>query len=343
MASSKASVKTSAKKTSAKRPSLPKKTTKTPAKKLGSKASATASTKKPSAPTASVKALKLVQKSSAKKTSKKPVFAKGAVKKPTPQRITGPIVVSPFAFAWHDLMTHDVKAARTFYGKVVGWKFGKQRPDYDLLMVGKAAIGGMMTTPPHLREMPPFWSGYIAVNNVDATCKQIAKVGGKIHRTPWDIPGMLRMAVVSDPMGAVFNLFHPLTAAGDDFPEPGVPGTVGWNELMTADVKKATKFYAREFGWTKGQAINLGTETGIYQLMQVSDVDHAGLMKRPSFIPMDHWGFYFWVDGINAAAIRIKKAGGNITHGPMPVPGGQFVVQAQDPQGAHFGLISTRQ
>jgi uncharacterized protein len=48
------------------------------------------------------------------------------------------------------------------------------------------------------------------------------------------------------------------------------------------------------------------------------------------------------VDGINAAAMRIKKAGGKITNGPMPVAGGRFVVQAQDPLGAHFGLISTR-
>ena len=34
------------------------------------------------------------------------------------------------------------------------------------------------------------------------------------------------------------------------------------------------------------------------------------------------------------------KAGGKIANGPMEVPGGQWVVTAQDPQGAFFSLVS---
>jgi predicted enzyme related to lactoylglutathione lyase len=47
---------------------------------------------------------------------------------------------------------------------------------------------------------------------------------------------------------------------------------------------------------------------------------------------------YFRVSDIDAAADRIKAAGGKILSGPMEVPGGSKVVTAADPQGAVFGL-----
>jgi hypothetical protein len=48
----------------------------------------------------------------------------------------------------------------------------------------------------------------------------------------------------------------------------------------------------------------------------------------------------FQVDSVKAAAERLTAAGGTITNGPMEVPGGDHVVQARDPQGAHFSLQS---
>jgi predicted enzyme related to lactoylglutathione lyase len=44
------------------------------------------------------------------------------------------------------------------------------------------------------------------------------------------------------------------------------------------------------------------------------------------------------VPDINAAAERIKTNGGKILNGPMEVPGGDWVLNAMDPQGAAFGL-----
>jgi len=51
-----------------------------------------------------------------------------------------------------------------------------------------------------------------------------------------------------------------------------------------------------------------------------------------------HWGIYFLVDDINAAIERVKASGGKILNGPMEVPGGDWVVNAMDPQGAAFSL-----
>ena len=41
---------------------------------------------------------------------------------------------------------------------------------------------------------------------------------------------------------------------------------------------------------------------------------------------------------INAATERIKAAGGTILFGPTEVPGGDWIVNAMDPQGAAFSL-----
>jgi predicted enzyme related to lactoylglutathione lyase len=52
------------------------------------------------------------------------------------------------------------------------------------------------------------------------------------------------------------------------------------------------------------------------------------------------WLFYFNVDEINAGARRIAGAGGTIRQGPMQVPGGSWVAQAADPQGAAFAVMT---
>ena len=37
---------------------------------------------------------------------------------------------------------------------------------------------------------------------------------------------------------------------------------------------------------------------------------------------------------------RVTAGGGTILNGPMQVPGGQWVVQSMDPQGAAFSLVA---
>lgn len=51
-----------------------------------------------------------------------------------------------------------------------------------------------------------------------------------------------------------------------------------------------------------------------------------------------HWGLYFRVPDAGAAAGRVKSNGGHVLNGPMEVPGGDLVLNCQDPQGANFSL-----
>ena len=56
-------------------------------------------------------------------------------------------------------------------------------------------------------------------------------------------------------------------------------------------------------------------------------------------MPRPGWLFYFNVEDIDAAIARVKKAGGAVLMGPMPVPGGGRIAKCRDPQGAVFAMI----
>jgi predicted enzyme related to lactoylglutathione lyase len=66
----------------------------------------------------------------------------------------------------------------------------------------------------------------------------------------------------------------------------------------------------------------------------------GGMMKTSpemSNVP-PNWTIYFRVPDVNGAAARIKANGGQVLNGPMEVPGGDWVLNAMDPQGAAFSL-----
>jgi predicted enzyme related to lactoylglutathione lyase len=64
------------------------------------------------------------------------------------------------------------------------------------------------------------------------------------------------------------------------------------------------------------------------------------MMTRPPQVPAAYWGYYIRVPAIDAAATRVTAGGGRILNEPMEVPGGDWVVNAMDPQGAMFSLVA---
>jgi uncharacterized protein len=239
---------------------------------------------------------------------------------------------------WHDELTSDVEAAKTFYAAVLGWTYQLQKPDYHITLAQDHAMGGILPAPEYLHLMPPFWSCYIETPNIDRACKRVEQMGGTIFRVPWDVPGG-RIAVIADPTGAPFNILQSLPGHEDVPPPQGTLGAVGWNELHAGNLDDAWDFYAGMFGWTKGTALDMG-KMGTYQLFQVNGKDAGAIMKKQAMLPRPMWLFYFVVDGINNAIDRITRAGGKIAMGPHQAPGGNWIVSAFDPQGGNFQLTS---
>jgi len=249
-------------------------------------------------------------------------------------------------FFWYDLMTTDTKAAAKFYGDVVGWTTqdgGSPDMAYTLFNLGQRGVAGLMPIPEDARKasVPPCWMGYILVDDVDDMAKRIVAEGGKLHRGPITVPGIIRFAVVADPQGAGFLIATPISQEVPPPLPPGAPGTVGWHELCALDGKSAFTFYEKLFGWTKDQTTDMGP-AGIYQLFKTGgEYAMGGVMTKPAQAPLPYWGFYFnAAGGIDAAIARVTGGSGKILNGPIQVPGGSWIVQAMDPQGAFFALAA---
>lgn len=247
-------------------------------------------------------------------------------------------------FIWYELATPDAEAAKAFYGTVVGWTsqdMASPEMTYTRLEADGVGVGGIMPLTADMRAAgaPVAWTGYVAVDDADATCAQVRKLGGAVHRPPGDIPGVGRFAIVADPAGAAFAVMAPAPMdAPPPAPAAGSPGTCGWRELAGGEPAQSIAFYGGLFGWRKDDVFNMGP-MGDYLLFANADGQVGGMMKRPSQLPAPCWTYYFQVGDIDAGAARVAQAGGRVLNGPHEVPSGDWVLQAADPQGAMFALI----
>ena len=81
---------------------------------------------------------------------------------------------------------------------------------------------------------------------------------------------------------------------------------------------------------------------GLYQLFCTGGEAVGGMMTKVPEMPVAAWLYYFNVDAIDAAAQRVTAAGGKVVNGPMEVPGGSWIINAADPQGALFALVAPK-
>jgi len=247
---------------------------------------------------------------------------------------------------WYELMTTDMKAAEAFYKKVVGWQsapFEGAGQPYTQFNRGSAetSVAGVMTKPAEVKA-PPFWAMYVAVPQLEEAVSKIKRLGGKTHTEVMEIPKVGRLQMLMDPQGAAFYIIEP--ASQEERPEgPPQVGEASWRELMTTDLPAAIKFYQEAFGWKPTDSMDMG-EMGPYQIFNRPSGRIGGMMKKPpqmANVP-PNWQIYFRVPDVQAAAERVKANGGQILNGPMEVPGGDWVANAMDPQGAAFGLHSKK-
>ena len=254
------------------------------------------------------------------------------------------MVRRPGRFAWYELMTTDVAAARAFYSNVVGWKARDASTTelaYTLFIAGDDPVSGLMALPEEARRMgaTPRWMGYVGVDNADATTDRIKRLGGADYVPPTD-SNIGRISVVADPQTAILALVERLKTGSSEPAELDQPGHVGWHELLAADWAKAFGFYAELFGWQK-----VDTESGpvdAYLLFSAGGQTIGGMFTKRPVEPIPYWLLYFNVGDIDAATERVRRGGGQVFEGPFVVPEGSWIARCIDPQGAIFALQGKR-
>jgi predicted enzyme related to lactoylglutathione lyase len=248
-------------------------------------------------------------------------------------------------FIWYDLMTAQKPAVLAFYEHVVGWKSadsGVPGMSYTVLKAGDVMVAGIDGLPPDSGDMHPPWHGHIYSADVDRDCKRVVEAGGTLHMGPFAIATVGRFAIVSDPGGASFILFKPDGEEQAASVPMGTPGHIGWRELHAHDLEAAWAFYQKLFGWKQAGEMPM-PDGNAYRMFSTgrSEMD-GGMMTKQQSLPQAAWVYYFNAGNIDEASARIQQRGGTVVLQPMQVPGGQWALNALDPQGHLFGLLGSR-
>jgi hypothetical protein len=117
------------------------------------------------------------------------------------------------SFYWNELLARDVEKAKNFYGSVIGWTFDSvQTPmgTYWVAKMGDKSVGGLFPlTSPQFDGVPEAWMSYLSVDDVDARVEKAQAAGAKLMRPIFDVPGVGRIAILTEPGGAGIGWITP--------------------------------------------------------------------------------------------------------------------------------------
>jgi len=199
------------------------------------------------------------------------------------------------------------------------------------------------------------WNTYIWVDSADETASEVREAGGSIVSEPFDVMDAGRMAVFTDPDGAVFSAWQAKQHKGARIVNEH--GSLNFNDLNTRDPEGAKAFYGGVFGWDTlalGDSFTAWTLPGYGDHLEEGDPDLrkrlaesggpegfedvvASLVPIPDDQPdtLPHWGITFAVDDADEAARKATELGGTVVVPPTHMPWVRMTV-ITDPQGATF-------
>jgi len=246
----------------------------------------------------------------------------------------------PGTFSWVELATRDSAAAKRFYTSLFGWGVDEMPvgdgTTYTMLTKNGKRVGALYQMSAQQQGVPPHWNSYVTVASADDSAAQAKKLGGNVMLEPFDVLDAGRMAVVSDPTGAVFSLWQPKRHIGADLVNE--PGAFCWNELYTTDPNKAADFYMGLFGWTKDAR---HMDYGEYVIFNRGGRQMCGMMQIPKeWGPVPpHWLVYFAVDDCDASVAKATSLGAKAMMPPMDIENVGRFAMLTDPEGAGFAVI----
>jgi predicted enzyme related to lactoylglutathione lyase len=239
---------------------------------------------------------------------------------------------APGTPSWVDLGVPDIAKAAEFYGALFGWD-AEMDPRPDAGGYGMFALNGKYVAgvgPQQTPEVPPFWSVYVTVDDVDDTLAKATAAGGIAVAGPMDVFDAGRMAVVRDAVGSFVSMWQPNQHIGAQLVNE--PGTFAWNELATTDLAAARTFYTSVFGW--GIEENASSDSSAIFTVDGNVTCGAHVAGEGEF---PAWSVWFAVADCDASAALVKERGGSVFVEPNDMDFGRGAIVA-DPFGSMFGI-----
>lgn len=244
-------------------------------------------------------------------------------------------------FCWISLMTPAFDRASSFFQKLFAWTYEEWIPGGRMVLVDDLPAGMLMDLAKCLPGATATIDVMIKVEDADAVVARVNTLGGRAEPA-FDAMGNGRMAMCTDPTGADFSVWQPLSKDGVEC-DTEAHGAPTWFELLTDDPERAVRFYTELFGW---EAVTEQPAPGMtYTLLKHGGVRIAGAMR---FMPdtmgaiakiPPHWGTYFAVRNTDETVRLAEEHGAEICVAPHDIPKvGRFSLM-KSPQGVPFHVI----
>jgi predicted enzyme related to lactoylglutathione lyase len=260
---------------------------------------------------------------------------------------------------WIDTSQPDPDAAVAFYGDLFGWELEDVMPpdapgQYFMARIRGKDVAGVGSIPEGAPQMA-IWNTYVWVDSADETASKVRDAGGSVMMEPFDVMDAGRMAVFTDPEGAVFFAWEARANKGSQIVNEH--GSNNFNNLNTRDLERAKAFYGAVFGWEtleldRGaqmwtlpgygdhlEELTPGLRKGMEEMGAPNGFEDvvAGVNEIRDDQPDTpaHWGLTFAVDDADAIAEKATELGGKVIAPPFDAPWVRMTVIA-DPQGATF-------
>jgi predicted enzyme related to lactoylglutathione lyase len=242
-------------------------------------------------------------------------------------------------FIWHDLLTHDIAAARQFYGELFGWKFEKgpdrEGKSYILAKLnGRYAAGILQLERPEDGSNYSRWLGYMTVDDIEIAQTTARSAGGTVYESSREIGEVGKVAAIADSQSAVLGLIEArFDASGISL--NNTPGAIVWDELLASDSQQAAAFYSRLAAFSVNTIERRGGE---YIFLENQGEAKAGILKNPFDNTDPIWLSYFAVQDPVAIANKAQALGGKILIAPSVDLREGTIALIQDPDGVILAL-----
>ena len=263
--------------------------------------------------------------------SKQQVIVPKLTSNPTNLRLVG-------KFVWFDLFTHDLKSASHFYEELFGWSFYPEKSGRKIVNTitreGIPIGNAIQINRKKNKLRKSRWLSYMSVENVDASVKLVEQNHGTVFMRPKELPNRGRVAVVKDPLGAVFAM---VTVSGGDPPDKEIMENF-WmgSELWTSNVDSAMDFYYLLVGYEK-ELVDVGAESK-YHLLVKDGQPRAGMVKIPRDDIKPNWVPYIAVQDVMTVADKAEQLGGILLIEPDKEVREGMLAIISDPNGAVFAV-----
>ena len=221
---------------------------------------------------------------------------------------------------WLDIMVNDTEARESlmsFCADVFGWTYdvgGEESGYYTVALLNGVPVAGLG----QMEGSAGQWATYLATNDIDATVTRATELGANVFFPTIDVWDQGRMALATDPTGAVFGMWQQVNFLGTGaYGEAGAPS---WHNHASGEAKKAADIYRDLF-----PGVQVVGADGFFMLNV--EGEHAFASVAPNMTPFPaHWQPVIGTTSLVETEAKVKAAGGTILASNQPVMGGAISV-----------------